>query len=139
MQYIIVVSSAEATEERPLPPVLFRSYLIKSSKSGQKLPRIELEEMGPRFDFKIGRVQEPPEEVLKEAMQKPKQLVPKKKKNIAMDVVGDKVGRVHVGKQDLRKLQTRKMKGLRKRDFEDGDDGSAPNGKKSKLVEVDDV
>ena len=30
-------------------------YKLKSYKSGQKLPRIELDEIGPRFDFKIGR------------------------------------------------------------------------------------
>lgn len=30
------------------------------------------------------------------------------------DIVGDKVGRIHLGKQDLRELQTRKMKGLKR-------------------------
>jgi ribosome production factor 2 len=38
--------------------------------------------------------------------------------------VGDKIGRIHLGKQDLKDLQTRKMKGLkRSRDVvDDGDD-----------------
>ena len=41
-------------------------------------------------------------------------------KNVDMDVIGDKVGRIHVGKQDLSQLQTRKMKGLkRSRDVAD--------------------
>lgn len=35
--------------------------------------------------------------------------------------MGDLRGRVHVGKQDLAKLQTRKMKGL-KSAFDDGED-----------------
>ena len=39
-----------------------------------------------------------------------------------MDIIGDKIGRVHTGKQDLSKLQTRKMKGLKKRDADDMDD-----------------
>lgn len=39
----------------------------------------------------------------------------KKKKNISHDAFGTKFGRVHMQKQDLSKLQTRKMKGLRKR------------------------
>ena len=42
-----------------------------------------------------------------------------------MDIIGDKIGRIHTGKQDLNKLQTRKMKGLKtgKRGAEDmGDD-----------------
>jgi len=36
------------------------------------------------------------------------------KKNINMDIMGDKIGRVHLGKQDLNTLQTRKMKGLKR-------------------------
>ena len=36
------------------------------------------------------------------------------KKNIETDDMGDTVGRIHVGKQDLSALQTRKMKGLKK-------------------------
>jgi ribosome production factor 2 len=37
--------------------------------------------------------------------------------------VGDKLGRIHVGVQDLRKLQTRKMKGLKRRAGESDDEG----------------
>jgi len=37
--------------------------------------------------------------------------------------MGDKIGKIHVGKQDLKSLQTRKMKGLkRSRNEDDGDD-----------------
>lgn len=45
----------------------------------------------------------------------------KKKKNISHDAFGTKFGRVHMQKQDLSKLQTRKMKGLRKRKAADVD------------------
>jgi ribosome production factor 2 len=31
-----------------------------------------------------------------------------------MDALGDKTGRIHLGKQDLGQLQTRKMKGLKR-------------------------
>jgi ribosome production factor 2 len=45
------------------------------------------------------------------------------KKNISTDIVGDKIGRIHLGKQDLKELQTRKMKGLkRSRDIADSED-----------------
>ena len=48
---------------------------------------------------------------------------PKTKKNVSTDIIGDKVGRIHTSKQDLGKLQTRKMMGLKKRGAEDvGDD-----------------
>lgn len=42
-------------------------------------------------------------------------LQPKKKKNISHDAFGTRFGRLHMQKQNLDKLQTRKMKGLRKR------------------------
>ena len=51
---------------------------------------------------------------MREALKKPKQLEPKTKKNIETDMMGDKIGKVHVGKQDLSGLQTRKMKGLKR-------------------------
>jgi len=38
----------------------------------------------------------------------------KTKKNIETDLIGDKVGRIHMGKQDIKTLQTRKMKGLKR-------------------------
>ena len=52
----------------------------------------------------------------------------KKKKNVEVDEMGDVRGRLHVAKQDLGELQTRKMKGLKKgrdeaSDEEDGEDG----------------
>lgn len=38
----------------------------------------------------------------------------KKKKNISEDPLGKTLGRVHMGAQKLKRIQTRKMKGLRK-------------------------
>jgi len=73
------------------------------------------------MDFRIGRSQQPDEAVWKEAMKKAKVGEEKTKKNISTDIMGDKIGRIHVGKQDLSDLQTRKMKGLkRNRDLEGG-------------------
>lgn len=42
-----------------------------------------------------------------------------------VDEMGDLRGRVHVGKQDLGKLQTRKMKGLKGGDMDMDIDGDA--------------
>lgn len=87
--------------------------------------------MGPRMDFRVGRMQEPEENMLKEALKKARGTEEKTKKNISMDVMGDKIGRIHVGKLDLTDLQTRKMKGLKRGRDEDlemddaeDDDGS---------------
>ena len=46
---------------------------------------------------------------------------PKVRKNIETDLIGDKVGRIHLGKQNLDKLQTRKMKGLKRNRDEEMD------------------
>jgi len=60
---------------------------------------------------------------MKEALRRAKTSQERPKKNISTDIVGDKIGRIHLGKQDLKELQTRKMKGLkRSRDVADEED-----------------
>ena len=60
---------------------------------------------------------------MKEALKRAKTSQERPKKNIETDIVGDKMGRIHLGKQDLKELQTRKMKGLeRSRDVQDSED-----------------
>ncbi|KAI1004757.1 hypothetical protein K3495_g3453 [Podosphaera aphanis] len=127
LQYIVSISANDTTETQDAKPTVhFRVYLIRTRRSGQKLPRVEVEEMGPRMNFRIGRMKEPDESVLKEAMRKARTSDERPKKNISTDIVGDKMGRIHLGKQDLKELQTRKMKGLkRSRDIPESDsDGS---------------
>jgi ribosome production factor 2 len=130
LQYVVVISaeeeSANRTDDGVKPAIHLRVYLIRTKRSGQHLPRVEIEEMGPRMDFRLGRMREPEEAVLKEAMRKAKTTEERAKKNISTDVVGDKIGRIHLVKQDLSQQQTRKMKGLKRRRDEDdkivGDD-----------------
>jgi ribosome production factor 2 len=130
LRYMIVVSADEegsqpAGDGADAKPVLhLRVYLIRTKRSGHKLPRIELEEQGPRMDFRLGRMRAPDEAMLKEAMKQPKTSEERTKKNIAMNTMGDKMGRIHLGRQDLSELQTRKMKGLKRdrneSEYEDG-------------------
>jgi len=140
LQYMIHFSAPESTEQNPTPTIHMRVHLIKTLKSGQKLPRVEVEEMGPRIDFKIRRVQEPDEAMMKEALKKPRALEvyshlryrcalimlitrqARSKKNIETDIIGDKIGRIHTGKQDFGKMQSRKMKGLKRRPTDDADE-----------------
>jgi ribosome production factor 2 len=130
LQYVVVVSADEPggeglrvmqqSDDPALAPIIrLRVYLIRTKRSGQKLPRVEVEEMGPRMDFRLGRVRQPDETMLKEAMKKTKDGVEKTKKNITVSSMGDKMGRIHLGKQDLKDLQTRKMKGLKRGRAED--------------------
>ncbi|KAH7410878.1 Brix domain-containing protein [Cadophora sp. MPI-SDFR-AT-0126] len=124
LQYMVSISARDTVDgEEVKPKVHLRVYLIRTKRSGQKLPRVEVEEMGPRMDFRVGRVQEADESVLKEALKRARTSQERPKKNISTDIVGDKMGRIHLGKQDLKELQTRKMKGLkRSRDVADSED-----------------
>lgn len=103
-----------------LPKVHIRTYTTKLLASGTRIPRVELTPMGPSLDLTLRRHQSADPEILKQAMKRPKlkkteveKGLGKKKKNMDVDDMGDLRGRVHVGKQDLLKLQTRKMKGLK--------------------------
>ncbi|KAK4507448.1 hypothetical protein PRZ48_001183 [Zasmidium cellare] len=134
LQYMIHFSVDEEENESVKPVIHMRCYLIKTKKSGGTLPKVDVEEMGPRIDFRVGRVKEADPEMWKEAMRRPKNLEPKTKKNVETDPIGDKIGRIHMGKQDLGQLQTRKMKGLkRSRDvvddnFDDATEGASEDG-----------
>lgn len=79
------------------------------------------------MDFRVGRLHEPEEAMMKEALKKPKTTEERTKKNISMDVMGDKMGRIHVGKQDMSSLQTRKMKGLKRSRDEDVQEDAVGN------------
>ncbi|ROV87011.1 hypothetical protein VSDG_10060 [Cytospora chrysosperma] len=121
LQYVVVATAEEGSGTGPTglgdgskPAIHLRAYLIRTKKSGQRLPRVEVEEMGPRMDFRVGRMREPEEAMMKDALKKGKTTEERTKKNISMDVMGDKLGRIHMGKQDMGDLQTRKMKGLKR-------------------------
>jgi ribosome production factor 2 len=58
--------------------------------------------------------------IWKEAMRRAKTTEERPKKNISTAAMGDKVGRIHLGRQDLTNLQTRKMKGLKRSRPTDG-------------------
>ncbi|XDG09215.1 hypothetical protein ABKA04_008830 [Annulohypoxylon sp. FPYF3050] len=113
LQYLVSISADEPVGDSVKPAIHLRIYLISTKRSGQRLPRVEVEEMGPRMDFRVGRMQEPDEAILKEAMKTAK-VEEKVKKNVTTDTIGDKIGRIHLGRQDLSELQTRKMKGLKR-------------------------
>ncbi|EPQ32462.1 uncharacterized protein PFL1_00657 [Pseudozyma flocculosa PF-1] len=113
--------------------VHIRIYTIQMLASGSKLPRIELSECGPSLDLTMRRRRPAPLDVMTAALRRPKTAEELnkqgkgKKKNIETDDMGDMVGRIHVGRQDLGDLQTRKMKGL-KRGGDDDDEGAQGSG-----------
>ena len=136
LQYLLMVAAGEPTESQEHPYIHLRWYKIRTRKSGQKLPRVELDQVGPKFDFSVGRTRLAESATMKEAMKKGKRLdddFKSKQKNVDMDKIGDKVGRVHLSRQDLGELQLRKMKGL-KRKAALSDDGINSDG-----MDIDDV
>ncbi|KAG6820954.1 hypothetical protein H0H93_009190 [Arthromyces matolae] len=125
-----------------LPKIHIRAYTTRLLSSGTRIPRVELISMGPNLDLSLRRHKPADPELLKHAMKRPKLKktdiesgLGKKRKNLEVDEMGDLRGRVHIAKQDLNKLQTRKMKGLKGGDQDEEDDGQTdgpPRRKKRK-------
>jgi ribosome production factor 2 len=109
LEHVLTLTAVSETQ------VCLRVYnvVLLKSKETPDLPRLELKEMGPRLDLTLKRVRSANPEAMKQATKVPKELLPKKEKNIEHDAVGHQYGRIHMEKQDLNKLETRKMKGLK--------------------------
>ncbi|PXF47402.1 Ribosome production factor 2-like [Gracilariopsis chorda] len=97
--------------------VLFRQYAVElRKKKDSRLPGVVLKEAGPSFDLELRRSRLASDAMLTEAMKKPRDpAFVRKVKNVSRDNMGDKKGRIHLGKQDLNKLALARMKGLDKR------------------------
>jgi len=87
-------------------PVSVRRFRVQLLKAASRLPRVELEEIGPQFQLKLDRTKDPERERWKMAIKVPKQAKPKKVKNVQSDSVGKKRGRIHLGKQDYHQIHT---------------------------------
>jgi len=94
--------------------VLLRSYKINLEKSRTKYSRVELEEIGPSLDLVLRRTQLASDDLFKTACKQIKNVKGAKKiKNVSEDVFGTKMGQLHVPAQEIRKIQTRKVKALK--------------------------
>lgn len=72
LQLLISFFAGEDGEDELSANIQMRCWRIMTKRSGQKVPRVEVEEMGPRVDFRMGRIREADEGVLREAMKKGK-------------------------------------------------------------------
>jgi len=95
-----VVGSADETK------VSMRRFSIQYAKSGSKLPRCELQEAGPSFDLHFDRCKEADRDQWKKAIKVPKEVKPKKVKNIKTVETGNTKGNIHLGKQDFDQIHT---------------------------------
>ncbi|CAF1152894.1 unnamed protein product [Adineta steineri] len=91
-----------------------RVYHIELKKSGHRIPRIELNEIGPHIDLTVRRTKLASDDFYKKTLKQPDAIKQKKVKNVTTNELGTKMGRIHMEKQDYNQLQTRKMKGLKR-------------------------
>ncbi|WFD36910.1 rRNA-binding ribosome biosynthesis protein rpf2 [Malassezia cuniculi] len=125
------IHGGSAVQNCPPCTVLFRVYTVRMIASGTKTPRIELDLCGPSFDFELRRRVPASVDAMTKALKRPKTAEQKntqgkgKRKNVDTDEMGDMVGQIHVGKQDLSKLNAKKIKALRTRRFVEEDDNPA--------------
>lgn len=72
LQLLISFFAGEDGPEGQPAQIQMRCWKIVTKKSGQKVPRVEVEEIGPRIDFRVGRIKEADAAMRKEAMKKAK-------------------------------------------------------------------
>lgn len=94
--------------------IYFKHYRTMLMKSGTTTPRVELEEIGPRFELVPRRSQLASDDHFKHSLKQPYQLKPKKAKNVSISELGTTFGRVHIGKQDFKKLVPKQMRGKKR-------------------------
>jgi ribosome production factor 2 len=106
LDHVIVCTAAQGK-------VHFRVHSIGFKKSGTKIPKVELSLMGPCMTLSFRRTKFASEDLYKLACKRPKELKVKKKKNISRNALGDKLGQVHMERQDFDKMNVRRVKALR--------------------------
>ncbi len=69
-----------------------------------------MNEIGPSLNLKIRRIQLASEELYKKSLIQPKELKVKKVKNIEKNFLGEKRGRIHMGRQNYDTIATKKYR-----------------------------
>jgi len=72
LQLLISFAAGEDAEDGSRAQIHMRCWRILTKRSGQKLPRVEIEEIGPRIDFGIGRSRGADGGIMKEALKQAK-------------------------------------------------------------------
>jgi ribosome production factor 2 len=100
------------------PVVHQRTYFCKLKKnpSGGEhaAPLPYLMPCGPDMDFSLKRTQWAEPELYKASRKQPAAIKAKKVKNHSTNLFGETIGRLHIAKQDVEKMQGKKAKALRK-------------------------
>ena len=96
--------------------IFVRHYKICLMKTGTRLPRVELQEIGPSFDLIPRRNRVASDDFFQASLKQPYQLNPKKDKNINRNDLGSTFGRIHMERQDFSKLNIKNnLRGIKRR------------------------
>lgn len=69
--------------------------------------------MGPSLDLEIRRIHENVSDLKKQSLRVPRGVKAVKVKNVTHNVFGERLGRMHMTKQEVDKMQVRKIKALK--------------------------
>merc|ERR1719162_134430 len=110
LEHVVVCSalesSAPASASSTTPTVVVKRFSLKLTKSASKLPRTELVEVGPSFKMELDRSKDPDRDRWKQAIKVPKEIKPKKVKNMSKNYMGKRQAKIHVGKVDFDQIHT---------------------------------
>ena len=112
---VIVVTGTVHPIDISKKVIYFRHYNVLKKKSGNRVPRVELEEVGPRMDLAFNRSSYGSSDIRKASMKVPRGAKMHLPKNVEIGQLGTQLGRLHMEKQDLNEIALAKQKGLGKR------------------------
>jgi len=104
LRRIIVISAGENKI------IKFRSYQVEGSLNEYELDKFSLTEIGPSLNLSVRNIHLASAELYKLSTRQPKELMQKKVKNIEKNLLGEKRGRIHMAKQNLKAVALKKYK-----------------------------
>lgn len=116
VDHVIVFSAAAESPLSSKPIIHQRTYFVKLKKNpnGTRTPLPHLEPCGPDFDFQVRRTQFAEASLWKASLQQPQATKRKTTKNQSTNMFGETVGRLHLERQSIDKMQGKKAKALRR-------------------------
>jgi len=120
--------------------VKIRNYQINGDLSNKNsLPKVNLIEIGPSFDLKERKFLLADEVLYKKALKQPKGVKEVKEKNIEKNkILGEKRGRIHMQKQNLKAVSLKKFKKIMNKDrFDKKKKAAKEKEKNSKTIPLD--
>jgi ribosome production factor 2 len=121
LDHLITFTMSEAMDanNNSVKTIHQRTYFCKLKKNpdggtGTNAPLPFLTPCGPDLDFTIRREQLASQDLWRAATKQPAAAKKKKTKNQSTNIFGETIGRLHMAKQDVDKIQGKKSKALRR-------------------------